>query len=134
MNHPDIEAQRELAVELVAQLLLADGILARREIEALDRHAIPQLLGVSRDAMIQAVIDHCRRSLERPSRIDPVRLVDIERFERQLERIEDPALRETVCRIMLVLSKADGVISTPEQTLLRDALTLWNIPLERLRT
>lgn len=133
MTQPAIEAQRAVAMELIALTMMADGVLASRELDALDRHAIPQLLGVSRDALIQAIIDHCRRSLERPQRLDPVRLVDLERFEGLLERIVDPALRETVCRAMLVLAKADGVISPPEQTLLRDVLTFWHIPLERLR-
>lgn len=133
MTDRSIEAQRAVATELVALTLLADGVLASRELEAMDRHGIPQLLGVSRDALIQAVIDHCRKLLQRPERIDPMRMVDIERFETMVDRIDDPDLRETVCRVMLVLAKADGVICQPEQTLLRDVLTRWGIPLERLR-
>ena len=133
MTDPNYEAQRAVATELVALTLLADGVLASRELEALDRLGIPELLGVERDALIQAVIDHCRRLLQRPERVDPVRMLDIERFEMMLDRITDPVLREMVCRAMLVLSKADGVICLPEQTLLRDALTRWGIPLEQLR-
>lgn len=133
MRELTIKEQRTVAIELLALTMLADGVLASRELEALDRHAIPQLLGVPRDLLIQSIIDHCRRSLERPQRIDPVRLIDIERFESMLDRVTDPQLREIVCRAMLVLSKADGVISPPEQTLLRDVLTAWGMPLERLR-
>lgn len=133
MTRMDLESQRKLATELIALTLMADGVLATRELEALDQHGIPQLLGVPRDALIQSIIDHCRRSLQRPERVDPVRLVDIERFESTLERITDPQLRDIVCQAMLVLCKADGVISLPEQTLLRDVLTAWNIPLEGLR-
>ena len=133
MKPLNLDEQRVVAAELVALLLLSDGTLASREIDALDRHGIPELLGIPRDELVQAVITHCRRLLERPERIDPVRLVDLERFELTLDRITDPALRELVCRAMLVLSKADGVISPPEQTLLRNALTRWEIPLERLR-
>ncbi|NMG31773.1 hypothetical protein [Aromatoleum evansii] len=117
----------------MALTLLADGVLASRELEALDRLGIPKLLGVERDTLIQAIIDHCRRLLQRPERVDPVRMLDIERFEMMLDRITDPVLREMVCRAMLVLSKADGVICLPEQTLLRDTLTRWGIPLEKLR-
>lgn len=133
MKQLTIREQQTVAIELLALTMLADGVLASRELEALDRHAIPRLLGVPRDLLIQAIIDQCRRSLQRPERIDPVRLVDIERFEAMLDRVSDPRLREIVCRAMLVLSKADGVISPPEQTLLRDVLTAWGIPLERLR-
>lgn len=129
----NIEAQRAVATELVALTLLADGVLAQRELEALDRLAIPQLLGVSRDALIQAVINHCRILLERPPRGESLRLLDIERFEMTLDRITDPELRLLVCRAMLVLSKADGMITQPEQTLLRNALTRWGISFEAIR-
>jgi len=129
----NIEAQRAIATELVALTLLADGVLAQRELEALDRLAIPQLLGVSRDALIQAVINHCRLLLERPTRGESLRLLDIERFEMTLDRITDPELRLLVCRAMLVLSKADGMITQPEQTLLRNALTRWDISFDAIR-
>ena len=129
----NIEAQRAIATELVALTLLADGVLAQRELEALDRLAIPQLLGVSRDVLIQAVINHCRLLLERPTRGESLRLLDIERFEMTLDRITDPELRLLVCRAMLVLSKADGMITQPEQTLLRNALTRWDISFDAIR-
>ena len=133
MKPLNLDEQREVAVELVAQVIVADGILASREVDALDRHGIAQLLGVPRDALVQAVITHCRRALDRATRVDPLRLVDIEHFERTVDRVTDPELRELVCRAMLVLAKSDGVISPPEQTLLRNVLTRWEIPLERLR-
>lgn len=133
MSSNNLEAQRKVATEIVALTIVADGVLARRELEALDKHGIPSLLGVSRDDLIQAMITHCRALLARPSVTDQVRVVEIERFEGLLDRITDTQLRETVCRAMLVLSKADGVISLPEQTLLRDALTRWNIRLEEIR-
>src|SRR5574337_1321009 len=70
MTDPTLEAQRAVATEMVALTLLADGVLASRELEALDRLGIAQLLGVERDTLIQAIIDHCRRLLQRPARID----------------------------------------------------------------
>lgn len=134
MNSLTLEEQRGVAVDLVAQVLLADGTLATREVEVLDRYEIPQLLGVPRDALIQAIVTHCRVALERPERGgDTLRLVDVERFERSVDRIADPDLRELVVCAMLVLAKSDGVISPPEQTLLRTVLTRWEIPLARLR-
>jgi hypothetical protein len=133
MSSDNLETQRKVATEIVALTIVADGVLARRELEALDKHGIPSLLGVSRDALIQAMITHCRALLARPAVTDQVRVVEIERFEGLLDCVTDPHLRETVCRAMLVLSKADGVISLPEQTLLRDALTRWDIRLEEIR-
>lgn len=129
-----LEEQRGVAVDLVVQVLLADGTLATREVEVLDRLGIPQLLGVPRDALIQAIVTHCRVALERPERGgDALRLIDLERFEQSVDRVADPDLRELVVRAMLVLAKADGIISPPEQTLLRTVLTRWEIPLARLR-
>lgn len=129
----NLDEQRTVAVELVAQVMLADGLLANREVDALDRHGIAQLLGVPRDALVEAVIERCQRALDRTGPAKTPRLVDIEEFERTLDQVIDPELRDLVCRAMLVLAKSDGVISQPEQTLLRNMLTRWEIPLEQLR-
>ncbi|WP_332670666.1 TerB family tellurite resistance protein [Aromatoleum sp.] len=133
MKPLNLDEQRAVAVELVAQVMLADGMLANREVDALDRHGIAQLLGVSRDALVGAVIERCERTLDGADPARTPRLVDIEEFERTVDRVTDPELRELVCRAMLVLAKSDGVISPPEQTLLRNVLTRWEIPLEQLR-
>lgn len=133
MKPLNLDEQRDVAVELVAQVMLADGMLASREVDALDRHGIAQLLGVPRDALVEAVIERCQQALDRSAPSGPLRLVDIEQFERTVDRITDPELRALVCRAMLVLAKSDGVISPPEQTLLRNVLTRWEIPLEQLR-
>jgi hypothetical protein len=128
---PDkLAAQRTIAVKLIVLTLIADGQLASREIEAIDRHRIAELLGVERDALIQAVIDHCRGLLERPSAGDTVRVAELERTEHMLERITDPELQKLTCRAMLVLSKSDGTITLAEQTLLRHALTRWGLTLD----
>lgn len=132
MTPQSLDSQRKLAAEVVALTMMADGILANRELDALDRLEIPALLGVARDQLIQAIIDQCHMLLAQRGRSDSVRLLDIERFEAMLDRITDPALREVTCRAMLVLAKADGSISVAEQTLLRTALTRWNMSLDVL--
>lgn len=129
-DSPQVDAQRATIAHLIALTLIADGELASRELEALDRHRIAELIGVPRDLLIQAVIDHCRglrRAGEAPGTL---RVLDLEGTERMLDSITDPALREIACRAMLVLSKADGRITLPEQTLLRHALTRWGLSLE----
>ncbi|NMG49927.1 hypothetical protein GO613_17670 [Azoarcus communis] len=123
--------QRHTAAHLIALTMIADGELASRELDALDRHAIPDLLGVPRDVLVQSLLDHCR-SLRPSGEGQAVRVVDLERFERLLDSVTDPALRMITCRAMLVLSKADGRISPPEQTLLRHALTRWGLDLAAL--
>ena len=131
MNIPLAE-QRNIASRLVAYTLIADGELAARELDALDRHEIPALLGVPRDQLIQAVIDHCQQLLANGKGTDAIRVLNIEQVERMLDRVSDPALRKLTCQAMLVLSKADGRISQPEQTLLRHALSRWELSISEL--
>ncbi len=132
MTSLDLTQQRAIATELLALTLIADGRLATAELDALERHGIAALLGIAEDALVEAVLAHCRGLLERSENGDPLRLIDIERFEALLDRVTDAHLREVVCRAMLVLSKADGEISHPEQTLLRDVITRWGMSLERM--
>lgn len=127
-----LNAQRDIAARLVALILIADGELASRELVALDQHKIAELLGVRRDVLIQAVIDRCRALLAHGGSAEAVRVLDLEQVERMLDQVSDPALQIVLCRAMLVLSKADGRITTPEQTLLRHALSRWNLTLSDL--
>ncbi len=129
---PTLAAQHATAVRLIVLTLVADGELANREIEAIDRHHIAELLGVERDALVQAVIDHCRGLLDRASSGEDLRLIDLERTEAMLDSITEPRLQKLTCRAMLVLAKSDGSISLSEQTLLRHALTRWGLTLESL--
>ncbi|MBN8442069.1 MAG: TerB family tellurite resistance protein [Thauera sp.] len=121
---------RLTAAQLVVLTLVADGELANREIDAIDRHHISDLLGVPRDTLVQAVADHCQGLLASQATQGAVRVLDLEQTERLLDRIVDPLLQKLTCRAMLVLAKADGHISLAEQTLLRHALTRWGMTLE----
>jgi len=131
MNIP-LNEQRAIAARLVALTLISDGELANREVEALDRHEIAALLGIPRDELIQAVIDHCQQLLARGGSAEATRLLDLEQVEHMLDRVTDTSLRALTCQAMLVLSKADGRISQPEQTLLRHALSRWDLSLDEL--
>ncbi|ATE61772.1 TerB family tellurite resistance protein [Thauera sinica] len=121
---------RLTAARLVVLTLVADGELANREIEAIDRFHIAELLGVPRDTLVQAIADHCGGLLASQATPGAVRVLDLEQTERLLDSITDPALQKLVCRAMLVLAKADGRITLSEQTLLRHALTRWGLTLE----
>ena len=121
---------RLIAAQLVVLTLVADGELANREIEAIDRHHIAELIGVPRDTLVQAVAEHCKGLLASHATQGAVRVLDLEHTERLLDSITDPALQKLICRAMLVLAKADGRISLSEQTLLRHALTRWGLTLE----
>jgi hypothetical protein len=125
-----LNAQRRIAAQLVVLTLIADGELANRELAALDRHRIAELLGVPREVLVQAVADHCQGLLARKVGADAVRLLDLEQTERMLDAVTEPALQKLCCRAMLVLAKADGTIALPEQTLLRHALSRWGLTLD----
>lgn len=127
-----LNVQRVTAARLVALILIADGELASRELAALDQHKIAETLGVRRDVLIQAVIDHCRSLLTPGGSAEAVRVLDLEQVEQMLDQVTDPALQILLCRAMLVLSKADGRITAPEQTLLRHALSRWSLTLNDL--
>lgn len=124
------DSQRAAAIRLIVMTLVADGELDAGELDALDRHRLAERLGVDGDALIEAVIDHCRSVLLHAESPGPVRAVDPKEVERLLDRVLDPELRKLVCRAMLVLSKADGQLAEAEQTLLRQTLTHWNLTLD----
>jgi uncharacterized tellurite resistance protein B-like protein len=129
MNPMQADA-RLTAARLIVLTLVADGELANREIDAIDRHHIAELIGVPRDALVQAVAEHCSGLLASTATDGAVRVLDLENTERLLDSITDPALQKLTCRAMLVLAKADGHISLAEQTLLRHALSRWGLTLQ----
>lgn len=124
------DPQRAAAVQLIALTLMADGELAGDELDAIDRHHVAESFGVDGDTLIQAVIDHCRALLAQPESGEVLRMAEPGEVESLLDQIDDPRLQKQVCRAMLVLSKADGAIAPPEQTLLRHALTRWGLTLD----
>ena len=120
---------RNAIARLIGLTLMADGRLANRELEALDKHDIPALIGLSRDAILQAVIDLSREVLDE-NRGERVHLLDPAHIDALLDAITEPGQRLVTARAMLVLSKADGTISDAEQSLLRRALERWGLSLD----
>lgn len=128
----DIQRNSAEAVgRIIALAMLVDGKLANAELDALDRYGIAEMAGLSRDAFIQLIIDHCRELLEQGEQ-QRVRPLDPARIASLLELVDDPAKRLLVCRAIVVLSKADGKFSRQEQALLRELLETWKIPLEEV--
>ncbi len=125
-----LDAERAIAARLIVLTLIADGELANREIDALDRHGIAELIGVDRDVLMQSVAELCGDLLAEDAAEDTVRIADVDRIHAMLDAITDPELQKLTCRAMLVLAKADGSIALPEQTLLRQALTHWGLSLD----
>ena len=120
---------RNAIARLIGLTLMADGRLANRELEALDTHEIPALIGLSRDAILQAVIDLSRELLDE-NRGERVHLLDPAHIDALADAISDPDQRLVTARAMLVLSKADGTISKAENSLLRRALARWDLTVD----
>ena len=120
---------RNAIARLIGLTLMADGRLANRELEALDTHEIPTLIGLSRDAILQAVIDLSRELLDE-NRGERVHLLDPAHIDALADAISDPDQRLVTARAMLVLSKADGTISKAENSLLRRALARWDLTVD----
>ena len=120
---------RNAIARLIGLTLMADGRLANRELEALDTHEIPTLIGLSRDAILQAVIDLSRELLDE-NRGERVHLLDPAHIDALADAISDPDQRLVTARAMLVLSKADGTISEAENSLLRRALARWDLTVD----
>ena len=121
----------EAVGRIIALAMLADGRLANAELEAPDRHNIPAIAGLSRDAFIQIIIDHCRELLE-PGDGGRVRLLEPARVAPMLALVDDPAKQLLTCRAIVVLSKADGKFSRAEQVLLRHLLETWKLSLDQV--
>ncbi len=120
---------RNAIARLIGLTLMADGRLANRELESLDTHDIPTLIGLPRDAVLQAVIDLSREVLEE-NRGERVHLLDPAHIDALLDAITESEQRLVTARAMLVLSKADGTISDAEQSILRRALERWGLSLD----
>lgn len=121
----------EAVGRVIALAIMADGRLTDAELDALDRHGIAAAAGLSRDALIRIIVDHCRELLDQNEE-QRVRLMEPARIAEMLALVDDPAKRLLVCRAIVVLSKADGRISRPEQALLGHLLATWNISLDQV--
>ncbi|MCZ4306286.1 TerB family tellurite resistance protein [Zoogloeaceae bacterium G21618-S1] len=120
---------RNAIARLIGLTLMADGELADGELAALDRHDIPTLIGLNRDALLQAVIDLSGELLDE-SAAHRVAVLDPAHIDALLDAVSNPQQRLLVIRAMVVLSKSDGTISDPEQSLLRRALARWHLTLD----
>lgn len=120
---------RNAIARLIGLTLMADGELADGELAALDRHDIPALIGLNRDALLQSVVDLSRELLDESSG-GRVAVLDPAHIDALLDAVPNPQQRVLVARAMLILSKSDGTISPPEHSLFRRALTRWHLTLD----
>jgi DnaJ-domain-containing protein 1 len=121
----------EALARVIAMAMITDGELDNHELETLDRYEIHRAVGLSRDDFVQVVLDYCRDLLS-TARSHSINMLEAGRLNFVLDHVTDPGLRLIACSATLVLSKADGQLSTPEQSLLRHMLEHWGLSLDQI--
>lgn len=113
----------EAAARVIAALIAHDGRLDWRELEFLDAAGALQILGIERGRFM-AVLSRCLG--ERLGGMTAGRGASAERFDAQLDAIDDRATRLIVAAALLYLTEIDG-IQAEERALVRRAWERWNV-------
>ncbi|RPI46761.1 MAG: hypothetical protein EHM59_06545 [Betaproteobacteria bacterium] len=131
----------EAAAHVIAALLARDGRLDWRELEFLDSVGTLQMLGVERGrfmAVLSRYLGECLGGMAAG------RSAGAERFDAELDAIDDRTTQLILAALLLYLAEIDGV-QAEERALVRRAWDRWNvtpqileremqIPLARSRT
>ena len=113
---------------LIALALLADGKLAREELEVLGESECYWALGISRQVFFEVMADFCTDLASLPVGEGGYQLTPAT-LEGLLAEVRSPAARRAVIGLMLDVIFSDGKLDTHEHRLLRQALDTWNIRL-----
>lgn len=124
MQHVPVDSPEALA-RAVALILVADGRLDPREVEALDELDACRRLGLGRAEFL-------RQARLCAAWLDPglgaagwLRASDIERIDTLLAGVRDPALRRTVARLAAGVITADGRVDALERQVFDHMLARW---------
>lgn len=120
------------AARLVVLTMLADGQLAKPELDLLDRLGIATRLGLSRAELHAVMQAFCEDLLAAASlawadacRIDPRTLAAL------LAEIDDLPLRRTVLNLCVAVAEADDQVDEAESIVLTTAVEQWGLQRER---
>ncbi len=119
----------QAAARIVALALLADGNLCKSELDALERHGAPALLGLSRAELHAVVHDLCQDLLAGSdlawggsSQVDARTLAGL------LAEVQDPQLQVKVMQLCVAVVETDSHVAEGESAVLAAALTQWGVP------
>ncbi len=112
----------EAAAQLMAYLLLADGMASAAEMQTLERHA--GALGLSEERLRSVVQELCEEQLQF-SDSSWCAGPDEGRAETLVDAIRDPALRRQLLALALELVQADRHLSEGEGVMLRRLHRSW---------
>lgn len=111
---------------LVVLALLADGKLARSELETLGHEGVFQTLGISRTVFFEVMADFCTDLVSLPEGAGSY-LLTPETVEGLLMEVRDPVERRALISLILDLVCSDGRLAPGEESLVRQTLAAWGI-------
>ncbi len=119
------------AARIVALTLLADGHLAKAELDLLERVAAHAQLGLTRDELHGVLHEFCEDLLASAhlSWGDACR-VDARTLAQLMAEVADPALRLRVLQLCVRIVQADGAIDDGESIVLNAAVEHWGLQRE----
>ena len=113
---------------LIALALLADGKLAREELEVLGDGECYWTLGISRQVFFEVMADFCTDLAGLPVDAGSYPLTP-ETLGGLLAEVRNPAARRAVIGLMLDVIVSDGELDARERSLLHQTLDAWNLRL-----
>lgn len=118
---------------VVAAALLADGALDKSELDLLNRQAIVEQLGITHEALDQAIHEFCDDLLQYAQRDDTGDLeLGREAIDAMLDEIRDRGLQAKLLRAIIEIATADRQISEGEAVLASQAMLRWSISPEEI--
>jgi cytosine/adenosine deaminase-related metal-dependent hydrolase len=125
----------QAAARIVALTLVADGDIGDAELDVLDRRAVHQRLGLTRDEW-QAVLDSFCEDLLSSGQLQWADAcpVDERTLAALMGEIQDHGLRQTLLRVCVELAEADAQVDEGESSVLVAAVEHWGLHREMLET
>jgi uncharacterized tellurite resistance protein B-like protein len=116
----------QAAARIVALALLSDGHLCKEEIDALDRVAAHEQLGLSPAEMHQVLHRLGQDLLEAAQhRWGGAGMLDAEVLDSVLDEVRDPALRQRIINLIVAVVDADTHVADGESAVLLAAWRRW---------
>jgi uncharacterized tellurite resistance protein B-like protein len=133
MKHYLIDSP-EAQARLLALMLLADGDMARRELESLERERAFERIGLSRGQFLEVMNDFCD-DLIAHAPLDKLGAISLDNalMDRLLADVASRARQREMCALMFAVLKADKRLSPGESLLFWRALDRWRVSLEEVK-
>lgn len=129
MNSP------QAAARIVALTVVADGDIGDAEIECLDRLAVHEQLGLTRQELHVLLDTFCEDLLSSDQlKWADACPVDERTLANLMGEVQDPALRLKLLRLCVELAEVDGHVADGESSVLNAAVEHWGLHHEMFRS